>query len=90
MADYVITKVRYDSNETHITEVLVNDEGQSATRIEQRTSVISRIPAKKYRTQPPNGGTGANVQVVDVYGTKYLRTDANATPKDNLGNLPRF
>lgn len=90
MADYVITKVRYNRDESRIDELLVNDEGTTTTRVEQRATVISKIPGKTYRTQPPSGGLGANVQVVDVNGAKFLRTDANKTAKDNLGNLPKF
>jgi hypothetical protein len=92
MADFVITKVRFNPAGTHITEVLVHDEGKpAATRVEQRSKVVENIKAKKtYRTQPPGGGAGANVAIVDVNGTPYLRTDANKTPKDNLDNLPTF
>jgi hypothetical protein len=40
--DYVITSVRYNRAGTHITEVVVNDEGGSTTRIEQRTTVPNK------------------------------------------------
>ena len=33
---------------------------------------------------------GAKVQTVIVNGTKYIRSDADATAEDNLGSLPRF
>ena len=91
MADHVISKIRFNPAGTHITEVLVNDEGKKDTRIEQRAVVVSNIKAKKtYRTQPPGDGTGAPVGLVEVKGEHYLRTDANKTPKDNLDNLPTF
>jgi hypothetical protein len=91
MANYVISKVRYNKAGTHIDEVVVNDEGKSVTRIEQRSTVVANIKATKtYRTQPPGGGAGAAVRIVDVNGAEYLRTDANKTAKDNLDNLPTF
>jgi len=92
MADYVITKVRYNKAETHIDEVIVNDDGKSTTRVEQRATVVDNIKNKKktYRTQPPSPTNGAPVRVVPANGVDYLRTDANATPRDNLENLPRF
>lgn len=91
MTDYVITKVRFNPATTHLVEVLVNDEGASLTRIEQRSKVVEKIAARRtYRTQPPGGGAGAAVQIVDVNGEKFLRTDANKTAKDNLENLPTF
>ena len=33
---------------------------------------------------------GAKVEIISVNGGKYLRTDRNNTPKDNLGSLPEF
>ena len=43
-----------------------------------------------YRTSPPNNVRGADIHVVEVNNTKYLRTDKNKTEADNLGELPVF
>jgi hypothetical protein len=33
---------------------------------------------------------GAEVRVVTIDGTRFIRTDADSTKADDLGSLPRF
>ena len=96
-ADYVITRVRFNSAGTHIDEVEVADDGESgigAKRREKRATVIANLKARKtYVTAPPSKTEpgqvtkGASVNVVVVNGSEYLRSDANKTARDNLDNL---
>ena len=99
-ADYVITRVRFNTAGTHIDQVEVADDGENGIgtkRNEKRTTVIANIKAKKtYVTAPPSTTEsgkitkGAPVGIVVVNGTEYIRTDANKTAKDNLDNLPTY
>lgn len=96
-ADYLISAVRYNTAETHIGEVRVHeDDGDSvsAASIEKRSTVVSRLEAGyTFVTIIKGEGKwkrGAKVDIITVNGTKYIRTDADATEEDNLGNLPRF
>ena len=91
MANYVISKVRYNKAGTHIDEVVVNNEGALQTRIEQRPAVVANIKARKsYRTAPPGGKATAVVRIITVSGDEYLRTDANNIARDNLESLSTF
>ncbi|MBZ0320530.1 MAG: DUF3892 domain-containing protein [Anaerolineae bacterium] len=96
-ADYVITAVRYNSRRTHIESVrasadLITSLGEVKTY--SRETVISSIEQGiTFATATPANGKyqyGARVEIVIIEGTKYIRTDGNATEKDNLGNLPEF
>jgi hypothetical protein len=99
-ADYLITAVRYNAAETHIDKVQVRqDLGDkvSTNVVEQtRQTVVANIKAKTtYATatlskETGNWVKGAAVEIVVVNAVEYIRTDANKTAKDNLGELPRF
>ncbi|HSC21596.1 MAG TPA: DUF3892 domain-containing protein [Solirubrobacterales bacterium] len=97
-ADYLISAVRYNTAETHIEEVRVHeDEGDNvgAGSTWLRASVIANLEAGyTFMTITEGSGTGwrkgATVDIVIVRGTKYIRTDADATAEDNLGSLPKF
>lgn len=96
-ADYLISAVRYNTAGTHIEELRVHkDKGDSvgAAATEKRSTVVSQLEAGyTFVTITEGEGKwkrGAKVGLVTVNGTKYIRTDADATEKDNLGNLPRF
>ena len=99
-ADYVITRVRYNSGGTHIDQVEAandGDDGIGSKRIESRATVLANIKARKtYFTAPPSKTAagmvtkGASVGMVLVSGTEYLRSDANKVARDNLDNLPTF
>lgn len=98
-ADFEISKVRYDSAESHIVAVMCHEDsgGDSiATGVETtRATIVSRIGSGKtvVTTRLNSEGKymrGEDVRVVVIDGEKYIRTDANNTKSDNLGTLPRF
>ncbi len=59
--------------------------------IETREQVIANIEALKdvYYTRNAQQQT-ARVEVVTIRGKKFLKTVADNTEADNLGNLPEF
>ena len=97
-ADYLISAVRYNDAETHIEMVRVHeDQGDrvGAPTTWERSSVVASLEAGSTFMTITKGSDGkwtpgARVGIVTVRGTKYIRTDADATPEDNLGSLPRF
>ncbi|HEY2334737.1 MAG TPA: DUF3892 domain-containing protein [Solirubrobacterales bacterium] len=97
-ADYLISAVRYNTAKTHIDKVEVrNDNGDSvgAPSVWNRTDVVSGLEdGDTFETitkgSDDKWNRGAAVGIVTVSGVKYIRTDADATPEDNLGSLPRF
>lgn len=97
-ADYLISAVRYNQEETHIVKVRSHrDNGDSvgpASEIERMT-VVSRLDdgytyATIYTGSNGKWRLGANVRKVVIDGHSYIRTDADRIKQDNLGELPRF
>jgi hypothetical protein len=33
---------------------------------------------------------GADIKMVTIHGTDYIKTDSSSTPCDKIGNLPEF
>jgi len=97
-ADYGISKVRYNQQRTHIVKVLVHElrmEFAGAGQEWTRTQVVDAIEdGETFVTiLKQSGGVfrrGEDVHVVMINGVKYIRTDQNRTPTDNLGSLPEF
>lgn len=97
-ADYLISAVSYNAAETHIENVRVHkDEGDNlgSASVWKRSSVVENLDAGYSFMTITKGNDGkwyqgAKVSIVTVSGVKYIRTDADATPEDNLGSLPRF
>lgn len=99
-ADFLISAVRYNAAGTHIDRVRRHaDNGDSvgAASDVARSSVVSAIDnGTTYVTifKNPNDTTkwvrGAEVRVVLIDQEKYIRTDADKTKRDNLGDLPRY
>ncbi|MEI8388818.1 MAG: DUF3892 domain-containing protein [bacterium] len=99
-ADYLISKVRYVETATtkHIDSVFVhpdNDDSVGTGSDWKRTDVITKIDSGKTfctitKNSDGNWNKGAKVEKVLIDGTYYLRTDANKTKKDNLGNLLEY
>lgn len=97
-ANYLISAVRYNAAGTHIDKAQVRQgEGDSvgSPSTVERTTVVSRLEAGYTFVTIVKGANdrwqrGAKVRVVSVRGRKYIRTDADATEKDNLGALPKF
>lgn len=97
-ADYLISAVRYNDAETHIEKVRVRlDNGDSVGPASEwaRSEVIARLEAGHsfvtiVKGSDGNWHKGATVRIVVIHGEKFIRTDADQTKEDNLGNLPRF
>jgi Protein of unknown function (DUF3892) len=99
-ADYLISAVRYNTAGTHIDRVRYHaDNGDnigSAAETSRQWVVDSLESGVTFVTiyQNPSDSTkwvrGAEVRVILIDGTKYIRTDADRTKRDNLGDLPRF
>jgi hypothetical protein len=98
-ADYLISAVSYSSDRSKITYLQVHeDHGDSISpyAVHSRQSVIASIErgitfCTIYKNHTgENWIKGADVNVMSTTYGKYLRTDKNNTPKDNLGNLPEF
>lgn len=95
--NYYISRVRYNLQETHIEKVEVygiSNESLTSPSEWTRQQVISTIERGYIiMTMYKRNGKweqGEHVRVITVNGVKYIRTDSNNSPKDNLGNLPRF
>ena len=97
-ADFCITRVKYASDRTAIVEVEARrDLGDSLGTAERvsRTTVISAILDRgtKFVTAPIKNDKyvrGATVNVVEIRGEQYLRTNRDAIRADNLGELPEY
>ena len=97
-ADYCISSVRYNDDHTHIIKVRVHiDSGDTMSSATEwtRSEVVTAIESGKTfititRTSDGKWNKGEDVRIITVNGVKYIRTDANSKPSDNLGNLPEF
>jgi hypothetical protein len=97
-ADYLISAVRYNDEETHIDQVRAHvDEGDNAgsATTTARSTVVERLEpgytfVTIYKGSNDRWQKGAQVRVVVIDDEKFIRTDADATKADNLGNLPTF
>ena len=97
-ADYLISAVRYNAAETHINQVEVREDngdsvGSPSSRA--RADVVKGLEGGYTFVTITKGSNdkwqrGAEVRIIEVNGTKYIRTDADATPEDNLESLPTF
>lgn len=98
-ADYLISAVRYDSDDTYIEKVRVHkDKGDSVgSAIEKsRESVIDAIEEGTtfvtiYKNEDNDKwNKGKKVYIVTINATKYIKTVKNNIGEDNLENLPEF
>lgn len=97
-ADFCITRVKYGRDRTSIVEVEVKqDLGDSlgAPQKFSRQVVVDAIRLREttFVTAPIKDGKhvrGADVDVVEIHGGLFLRTDGNAIKSDNLGQLPEY
>jgi hypothetical protein len=95
-ADYLISMVRYNERETHINKVLSHaDNSDSVGPGYERTraNVVELLKAGYtfvtiYKNNSGSYNRGAEVRIVRIEGTDYIRTDPDATKKDNLGTCP--
>jgi molybdopterin biosynthesis enzyme len=97
-ADYGISAVRYNAEQTHILRVKVHeDKGDTiGIAVEQtRSEVVSAIERGESFVTILRGADnkwekGQDVHIITVNGVKYIRTDQNRRASDNLENLPEF
>ncbi|MBD3176428.1 MAG: DUF3892 domain-containing protein [Armatimonadia bacterium] len=96
-ADWVITAVRYDPEDSHIEYVQARrhkgDTLGEPTRQSRATVVAGIGSGQTYVTAYRSDGKwrkGEDVRIIRVSGREYLRTDSNHTPADNLGSLDSF
>jgi Protein of unknown function (DUF3892) len=97
-ADYLISAVRYNNAESHIDAVQYREDlGEKAGKLLQaaRTDIVSMIgEGKSFMTVMHDDKDelirGAAVQVIEIDGVEYIKTVADNTKVDNLGDLPRF
>ena len=97
--DYFVSKVRYNSDNTHVSELLIHkvgqdnsfnpDKGQDTTRpkvIEMMKTGSTFATVIKDGT---NWSVGAKLEIIEV-STEYLKTKNDRTTRDNLEALPKF
>jgi hypothetical protein len=97
-ADFVITKVRFNKERTHIEQVKRyrdNGSGLINEQIKKRQAVVNAInKGCTYVTSTLNENgewvMGALVKVVIIDGVEYLRTVEDSNENNNLLNLPEF
>jgi hypothetical protein len=97
-ADFLISAVRYNDEKTHIERVRVHeDKGDTvgAPVDSVRLTVVSNIKGGySYMTILKANGNewkkGEDVRVIRVGNEDFIRTDANETASDNLGDLLEY
>lgn len=96
--NFGISKVRFDKNHTCIDSAiqhLIDDdgihEGKFVTRKDIVSNLYSRIMCKVIIPGPNNTWDyGADIKIVTIHGTDYIKTDSNPIPCDKIGNLAEF
>ena len=97
-ADYGISAVRFDDERVYIDQVRVHkDKGNAMgdAEIWSREQVVSALESSYTFITILNGNQGIwdeghEVNIVPVNGNKYIRTDKDQNPSDNLDNLPNI
>ncbi|MCK5643969.1 MAG: DUF3892 domain-containing protein [Gammaproteobacteria bacterium] len=97
-ADYLISAVRYNSEHTHIDQVLAHedtDESVGEGKIYNRQTIVDAIKngttfVTIYKNDQGKWSKGQKVYVINVNGTDYIKTVDNGKEEDNLENLPEF
>ncbi|MBI5869636.1 MAG: DUF3892 domain-containing protein [Actinobacteria bacterium] len=96
-ADFGITHVQYNEPETHIIKARVREDlGETFGDPEDvlRENVIAALETGVTLVtiikKDKQWQKGSDVEIINVNGKKYIRTDANRQENDNLENLPRF
>jgi len=97
-ADYLISAVRYNSEHTHIIDLMAHEdtgESISAGKEYSRQAIIDGIKngttfVTIYKNDLAEYNKGQKVYVVNVNGVRYLKTVDNGKEEDNLENLPEF
>ena len=96
-ADYGISAVKLNGKGNYINQVRVHkDKGNAMGDAEvwSREQIVSALENEYTFITILNGkqgiwSEGQKVNIVLVNGNKYIRTDEDQTPSDNLDNLPK-
>lgn len=94
---YYVSKVSYNSSDTHIDYLLTHkmtaDNNMESEQLLTRTEVVKLIKnGKTFMTMTIKDGkwvVGAPINIIRVE-TDFLKTSADKTDIDNLENLPRI
>jgi hypothetical protein len=97
-ADYLIASVSFNGAHTHINRVRAHpDNGDSVGPVAEyeRATIVAAIEKGTtfvtiFKNASGNWAKGQVVYIINVNGTKYLKTVDNGKPIDNLDNLPEF
>ena len=96
-ADYVITAVKFKKEKRHIEQVQIwTDNGELANEQTTTRSEVVRLlengstVVTAYKNNINKWNRGDDINIVEVRGNKFIRTDGNSIEEDNLGNLPEF
>jgi hypothetical protein len=96
-ADYLISAVRYNQAKTHIEAVQARtDNGDKVSKPSDltRSTVITKLDEGytfiTINLKDSKWHHGATVKKVVTDGETWIRTDADNTKADNLGNLPTY
>ncbi|MGE5684466.1 MAG: hypothetical protein ACM3ZS_04900 [Nitrososphaerota archaeon] len=93
-----ISKVKYDKDHVCIDRAiqhLIDDdgihEGKLITRKDLLSNLSNRIICKVIIPGPnKTWDYGADIKIVTIHGTGYIKTDSNPIPCDKIGNLPEY
>ena len=88
MSVYYVTHARSDSNGV-ITDLNTKKDSTTAGAVSMTKSALIKL-LKPLGNDTAKTYTATASEKIRVIDSKYLRTDANDTKKDNLGNLPSF
>lgn len=99
-ANYAISHVRVNRTRTHIDSVMlwpVNDDGSLGNPDPTAADIVIGLVERSSIVKTMTGIPGSNryfpaalVRVLAIGGSKFLTTEPNGEPNDNLGGLPEF
>ena len=97
-ADYCIAAVRFNDRHTHIDRVkgwIDGDTSLGAAFEFTRQQVIEQIDNRRtfvtiFKNTDGNWNKGAEVFVITIGSTSFIKTKRDQTAKDNLDNLPEY
>jgi hypothetical protein len=97
-ADFLISAVKYNEERTHIERVRVHEDNGvnvGAPVNSSRLTGVSNIKSGYsyvtiYKTTENKWKKGEDVRIIKVGNEEFIRTDANQTAADNLGDLPEY
>jgi hypothetical protein len=97
-ADFGISAVRFNARHTHIDTVKAmpdNGETFGPVAIVSRQDVARQVKQDTtfvtiFKDAAGNWAKGQQVYIVVIHGSEFIKTVRDATPVDNLDNLPEF